>query len=549
MSYKLLFTLILILTFILRLIAIDSLSGLTYDELFFWNIVINNDYIGIIKELINSDYHPPLYLFTLKFWITLFGDSDITLHLLSVLYSSLCAWVVYLIGKSYKNKQFGLFLMLAYTVSFVFIQEAQTVRFYQLSLFLAFLSILFTVKILQKQKTKYYIALAIVNILLLYTQTTGLIFIGVEALLLLLFHIQYYKHYLKIYLKTCAYSLIALIPQILMFAIQYIHSKQTFWHNPWEWSGIFVKLKCLINNFILILYPFYIKNIPNYVYILVVLILFAGIFYLAFRHKDRKLLFISLFSVLYSTLYFTLQCMHILTSGCNVNYLLLGLSLFFLAFYFALSKIKKIFIISFIIFNTFITLPALSSNYYKIKLNKVTFGSISTYILYKKYNNALIFNLYGDDLIKKYSKDFNTFGLNADKMFTMKNWENEFSKISNVDLANYSQKQRYEYILNILNEDVVGSNLSTLYNNKIESLDLNSYFIVISPKNRVIHSSVIKSIVNNELDYKYNSKSLLMVAKLNNDILKLVYSDSRMNLIEQKLLFGNWYIFVFKKVK
>ena len=349
MSYKLLFTLILILTFILRLIAIDSLSGLTYDELFFWNIAINNDYIGIIKELINTDYHPPLYLFTLKLWITLFGDSDITLHLLSVIYSSLCAWVAYLIGKSYKNKQFGLFLMLAYTVSFVFIQEAQTVRFYQLSLFLAFLSILFTVKILQKQKIKYYIALAIVNILLLYTQTTGLIFIGVEALLLLLFHIQYYKRCLKIYLKTCAYSLIALIPQMIMFAIQYIHSKQTFWYNPWEWSGIFVKLKCLINNFILILYPFYIKNIPNYVYILVVLILSAGIFYLAFRHKDRKLLFISLFSVLYSTLYFTLQCMHILTSGCNVNYLLLGLSLFFLAFYFALSKIKKIFIISFII--------------------------------------------------------------------------------------------------------------------------------------------------------------------------------------------------------
>ena len=223
LKYKILFGIILLIALFVRLIAIDSPSGLNYDELFFWNIVSKNNFLGIIQELINTDYHPLLYLLMLKFWTILFGDNDAVLRLLSVLFSTGCAWILYLIGKTYKNRQFGLKLMLFFAISLTFFSEAQTVRFYQMALFLCLLSVLFSLKLIQKQNLKNYIFLAIVNVLLLYTQTTGIIFIAIEAIILLIYHLKFFKQHLKRYLFTCLYSLIALIPQFIIFIIQFFN--------------------------------------------------------------------------------------------------------------------------------------------------------------------------------------------------------------------------------------------------------------------------------------------------------------------------------------
>ena len=132
MKYKIIFLIIFAFALVLRLSGITSNSGLSYDELFFWNIVANNDYTGIINTLIQTDYHPALYLILLKFWISIFGDSDISMQILSVGFSLLSVWIVYLIGKNLKNKQFGLILMAYFAFSYIFIAEAQTVRFYQM---------------------------------------------------------------------------------------------------------------------------------------------------------------------------------------------------------------------------------------------------------------------------------------------------------------------------------------------------------------------------------------------------------------------------------
>lgn len=549
LKYKILFGIILLIALFVRLIAIDSPSGLNYDELFFWNIVSKNNFLGIIQELINTDYHPLLYLLMLKFWTILFGDNDAVLRLLSVLFSTGCAWILYSIGKTYKNRQFGLKLMLFFAISLTFFSEAQTVRFYQMALFLCLLSVLFSLKLIQKQNLKNYIFLAIVNVLLLYTQTTGIIFIAIEAIILLIYHLKFFKQHLKRYLFTCLYSLIALIPQFIIFTIQIFNSKQTFWQNPWEWSGAGIGIICFINNFIITICPFDILFIPDWLFLIVICAMFVYIFYFSINKKDKLLFFLTSFLFCYTVLYYSLQSLQLLNAGCNINYIFLGMTLFLLTLFCILENTKPVLITILIVLHFIVSMTVIFTDFYYYKLNRTNFGIVSNYITEKNYENSLVFSLYGDDLIKKYNQNLKTYDINADKMFTMKNWQNEFNKIFDEDLTKYSIDDKTKFVLDFIKNDDITQKFKDLYNEKISKLNKDDYFIVLSPKKRLMHSSIIKSVANNDFDSKHNSKSLLMVCKLNNDILSLAYSDEKLDLVEQNLLHDEWFIFVFKKIK
>lgn len=122
---------ILLLTLILRVINLNQ--SLWLDEAISALAVRDYSYIGIIRDFLTGDTHPPLYYLSLKFWIDIFGFSEISMRSLSVLFGVVTVYVVYQIGRKFKNKKFGILTSLFLTTAPLHIYYSQEVRMYALS--------------------------------------------------------------------------------------------------------------------------------------------------------------------------------------------------------------------------------------------------------------------------------------------------------------------------------------------------------------------------------------------------------------------------------
>ncbi len=89
---------ILLLGFILRLINLNQ--SLWLDEAITALAVKNNSYWDLITKFSLGDFHPPLYYVIEKFWTSIFGYSEISLRMPSVLFSVATCYLIYKIGKS-----------------------------------------------------------------------------------------------------------------------------------------------------------------------------------------------------------------------------------------------------------------------------------------------------------------------------------------------------------------------------------------------------------------------------------------------------------------
>lgn len=138
--FKILFCLILIFAFLIRLIAINQS---------FWL----DEAIGVIaaktlsfKELainfIKADNHPPLYYLLLKLWGDSLGYSEISIRLLSILFSILTLGIVYKIGELLNLKKgISLLTVLLLATSPLYIYYSQEARMYSLATLTVSLSI------------------------------------------------------------------------------------------------------------------------------------------------------------------------------------------------------------------------------------------------------------------------------------------------------------------------------------------------------------------------------------------------------------------------
>ena len=128
-------------------------------------------YNGSIEQYtIFSDTHPPFYYLLLNFWVLLFGKSEITMRMLSLIFSFLSAIIVYLICAFYsKDKTVNFLAVLIFLLNPLVNSQANTVRMYTLLIFLLSLSYLFLIYFIKYQKNYLLFFLALFSILALYT--------------------------------------------------------------------------------------------------------------------------------------------------------------------------------------------------------------------------------------------------------------------------------------------------------------------------------------------------------------------------------------------
>lgn len=122
--------LILALGFILRLISLNQ--SLWLDEATS-ALVAKMSVADMFTKFLPGDFHPPLYYLILKYWSSIFGYSEVSLRVPSVIFGVMTVYMTYLIAKKLSNRKVGLIASLLLATSGLATYYSQEARMYSLA--------------------------------------------------------------------------------------------------------------------------------------------------------------------------------------------------------------------------------------------------------------------------------------------------------------------------------------------------------------------------------------------------------------------------------
>lgn len=220
--------LIIAVSIILRLIFINKPDGLWNDEYVSYMISVvpfNQGFFDAVK----SQCHMPFYYLYLKFFMTIFGQSDLLLRLTSVFTGVLSVIAMYFIGRE-KDEKTGLMCAGLTSISSFAIYYSQEVRMYSVLFLFSVMTLLYTIKCIKNPVKKNLIFCILFNFLVLFTHTIGFVFVFFNLIFL---SINLYKQYKKII--TCLWTCIGISGVLLCPLVFKIFTTQSFS----QWWGHF----------------------------------------------------------------------------------------------------------------------------------------------------------------------------------------------------------------------------------------------------------------------------------------------------------------------
>jgi hypothetical protein len=154
----------------LRLFMLTS-NELWLDETH--SIFIAGDSPTEMVEKLKDDGHPPLYFILMFMWKSLFGESELSVRLLSVLFGMASLAVVYWLGKNVINERVGLVGMFIAAIAPIHVYYSQEARMYIMLAFLSALSSGFLWLAIKHEKKRYWWAYVLSATCLVYTHIFG----------------------------------------------------------------------------------------------------------------------------------------------------------------------------------------------------------------------------------------------------------------------------------------------------------------------------------------------------------------------------------------
>lgn len=159
---------ILIIGLVMRFVQINQ--SLWLDEAIGAIAAKNFSYTHLITDFLKSDNHPPLYYLVLKFWTSVFGYSEISLRLPSILFGLGTIYLTYLIAKTItKSKYIPIVAAFLVSISSFFIYYSQEARMYAMAAFLASLAIYAYIKLLRKSNNYWWAVFSVSITALIFT--------------------------------------------------------------------------------------------------------------------------------------------------------------------------------------------------------------------------------------------------------------------------------------------------------------------------------------------------------------------------------------------
>lgn len=210
----------------LRLLYLHT--DLWYDEACSWFTAKQLFPMGIMGNLLNLDLqHTPLYFFLLHLWIKLFGDSEIAMRSLSLLFGIGALPLVFTATKKIADNKTAIFALALACISPLLVLFSVEVRMYPMVIFLVILSLNYLIDFEKTRETKALIKLGITNILIPYTLIGGILYnIALWTTYSTYLYAENKKDFFK-YLKGLSAELIGLIPYFALI-IYYAKTRSVF---------------------------------------------------------------------------------------------------------------------------------------------------------------------------------------------------------------------------------------------------------------------------------------------------------------------------------
>jgi len=229
---------ILVLSLILRLISLNQ--SLWLDEAISAQVVKSYSYTDIVSKFSPSDFHPPLFYLTLKAWTSVFGYSEISLRLPSVIFSLFTIYLVY--------RFFGFASSILLAFNPLYLYYSQEARMYSLVTLLVFCSFL----AFKSNKLLLYYLFTFLSLFTFY----GSVFFFAAISLYWLFK----KNYKNFFLYSLAPFLSLLVLSPLLW--QQYQTSKTLLISVKNWASVLGPVTA--KNFLLILIKFTIGRISFY---------------------------------------------------------------------------------------------------------------------------------------------------------------------------------------------------------------------------------------------------------------------------------------------
>ncbi len=173
--------LIILFGFCLRTWHLDKPGGLWFDEMQTW-LEAKMSFTDFFQIFFIRHIHTPLFYFILHFWIKLFGEADLTLRILPLIFGVLAILAAYLCGKELKCNKTALLAAFFIAINSLLIYYSQELRFYSLIALFSSLITLFLLKVTNNPSKLNITGLALANAGLLYTHSISFVFVFFEFL-------------------------------------------------------------------------------------------------------------------------------------------------------------------------------------------------------------------------------------------------------------------------------------------------------------------------------------------------------------------------------
>ena len=240
------FAVILIAGIVFRLLYLHT--DIWYDEACSWFTAKQSFPMGIMDNLLHLDLqHTPLYFFLLHFWIKLFGDSEVAMRTLSLLFGIGTLPLVYVATKKITNNKIALFSLAISAVSPLLVLFSAEVRMYPMVVFLVVLSLNFLIDFEQTKSTKSLVKLVITNLLIPYTLVGGILYnVALWGTYAPYLYSQNKKDFFK-YIKGLGVEIVGLIPYFIL--ISYYAKMRSIFVISHEGALSFFNVVDVVRNF------------------------------------------------------------------------------------------------------------------------------------------------------------------------------------------------------------------------------------------------------------------------------------------------------------
>lgn len=265
------FFIIILVNVSLKIILLDF-SSFWYDEII--SVQSASLDFGHIKHVSEWDKNPPFYYYCLSVWIKVFNDSEYCVRLLSVIFSSVSAGILFLFANKHFNKITAIIVSVLYLSSNILFFYSHEARAYSLVVLLTLLSSHIFLAIKEKTSIRNVILLGLINFLLIYTHyIAGIVLFFQFILMLFNFDKVEKKHFSYSLVFTIALVFLRFTKKQVFVIIGFNSSDSPFWLKMSDFNALVDVLSKFLFSSVLV-YP------------LILLIIIGVIF--SFAKKDKK---------------------------------------------------------------------------------------------------------------------------------------------------------------------------------------------------------------------------------------------------------------------